>query len=110
MTKTFGPKKWTIYKSSFSAINFLQFAAKSSVTDPKDIRIVETDPSGEAHEATHLTLGENETHFYNNEAEFEEDDDRGGWGNQLDFLFSCISVSVGLGSKLFAVYSIRAIR
>ena len=28
------------------------------------------------------------------------DDDRGGWGNKLDFLFSCISVSVGLGSKL----------
>jgi len=76
----------------------IEFAAKSSVTDPKDIRIVETDPSGEAHEATHLTLGENETHFYNTEAEIEEEDDRGGWGNQLDFLFSCISVSVGLGN------------
>lgn len=24
--------------------------------------------------------------------------ERGGWGNQLDFLFSCISVSVGLGN------------
>ena len=30
----------------------------------------------------------------------EEEEDRGGWGNKLDFLFSCISVSVGLGSKL----------
>jgi len=29
----------------------------------------------------------------------EEEEDRGGWGNKLDFLFSCISVSVGLGSK-----------
>lgn len=24
--------------------------------------------------------------------------ERGGWSNQLDFLFSCISVSVGLGN------------
>jgi len=24
--------------------------------------------------------------------------ERGGWGNKLDFLFSCISVSVGLGN------------
>lgn len=24
--------------------------------------------------------------------------DRGGWGNKLDFLFSCISLSVGLGN------------
>jgi Sodium:neurotransmitter symporter family len=27
-----------------------------------------------------------------------EEEERGGWGNQLDFLFSCISVSVGLGN------------
>ena len=108
MVQTATSKLWTIDLSkSFPTIDFLQFAAKSSVTDPKDIRIIETDPSGEAHEATHLTLGENETHLYNEEAEYEEDDDRGGWGNQLDFLFSCISVSVGLGSKLFAdVFSI----
>lgn len=26
------------------------------------------------------------------------DPDRGGWGHQLDFLFSCISLSVGLGN------------
>lgn len=25
-------------------------------------------------------------------------DDRGGWGNKLDFLMSCISLSVGLGN------------
>lgn len=28
----------------------------------------------------------------------EEVNERGGWSNQLDFLFSCISVSVGLGN------------
>jgi len=28
----------------------------------------------------------------------EDVDERGGWSNQLDFLFSCISVSVGLGN------------
>ena len=27
-----------------------------------------------------------------------EDEARGQWGNKLDFLFSCISVSVGLGN------------
>ncbi|XP_067009131.2 sodium- and chloride-dependent GABA transporter 1 [Anabrus simplex] len=27
-----------------------------------------------------------------------ESEERGGWGNKLDFLFSCISVSVGLGN------------
>lgn len=28
----------------------------------------------------------------------EQEDERGGWGNKLDFLFSCISLSVGLGN------------
>lgn len=28
----------------------------------------------------------------------EEEAERGGWGNKLDFLFSCISLSVGLGN------------
>ena len=66
--------------------------------DPKDIRIIETDPSGETHEASGLTFGENE--IFADERDFqEEEDDRGGWDNKLDFLFSCISVSVGLGSK-----------
>lgn len=76
---------------------WLQFAAKS-VRDPKDIRIIETDPSGETHEASGLTFGENE--IFADERDFQdEEDERGGWDNKLDFLFSCISVSVGLGSK-----------
>lgn len=28
----------------------------------------------------------------------EQETERGGWGNKLDFLFSCISLSVGLGN------------
>ncbi|XP_076266203.1 sodium- and chloride-dependent GABA transporter 1-like isoform X1 [Rhynchophorus ferrugineus] len=28
----------------------------------------------------------------------DDDDDRGGWGHKLDFLMSCISLSVGLGN------------
>jgi hypothetical protein len=45
---------------------------------------------------------------YSKQANSEEDDssassseraeEREGWGNKLDFLFSCISVSVGLGN------------
>lgn len=30
--------------------------------------------------------------------ESNEHVERGGWGNKLDFLFSCISLSVGLGN------------
>lgn len=28
----------------------------------------------------------------------EKEEDRGGWGNKLDFLMTCISLSVGLGN------------
>lgn len=28
----------------------------------------------------------------------EKEEERGGWGNKLDFLMSCISLSVGLGN------------
>lgn len=28
----------------------------------------------------------------------QDNDERGGWSNKLDFLFSCISLSVGLGN------------
>lgn len=30
--------------------------------------------------------------------EVKQDPERGSWSNKLDFLFSCISVSVGLGN------------
>nr|CAD7429474.1 unnamed protein product [Timema monikensis] len=33
-----------------------------------------------------------------NHQPLELEEERGGWGNKLDFLFSCISVSVGLGN------------
>lgn len=74
------------------------------MTDPKDIRILETDPSGEVHETTAMDLS---NQIFNEDGElYEEDDERGGWDNKLDFLFSCISVSVGLGSKCFQSQSL----
>ena len=33
-----------------------------------------------------------------NIADDDAENERGQWGNKLDFLFSCISVSVGLGN------------
>ena len=71
----------------------MQFSA--GIVHPGDIKIIETDASGAVREG--LTFGENEIF----EGEDEEEDERGGWDNKLDFLFSCISVSVGLGSKYF---------
>ena len=76
----------------------IEFSAKPQiVVDPRDIRITETAPGGETREAN-----EGEVNIFPGEGEGDEfvDDERGGWGNKLDFLFSCISVSVGLGSKL----------
>lgn len=73
----------------------IEFAAKTqSVTDPRDIRIVETSPGGDIRESDgHPMFGEADILQMD-----EEEDDRGGWDNKLDFLFSCISVSVGLGN------------
>lgn len=86
-----------IFLGQSSPFMVVQFAAKS-VVDPKDIRIIETDPSGEVHESSGLTFGEIQNHVYDEIDDDEEE--RGGWDNKLDFLFSCISVSVGLGSNL----------
>ena len=36
--------------------------------------------------------------FYFNNKYISGDGERGTWGNKWDFLFSCISVSVGLGN------------
>lgn len=60
--------------------------------DPADIKIIETSPGGEIR-ADQLIEGAED-----GEDLMYEDDERGGWGNKLDFLFSCISVSVGLGN------------
>ena len=88
---------FTLVQRFFSKhIPYFQFSA--GVT-PGDIKIIETDASGAVRETAGLTFGENEII----PGEFQEDldDERGGWDNKLDFLFSCISVSVGLGSKFF---------
>ena len=79
-------------------IFFLYFQFSAGVASG-DIKIIETDASGAVRETAGLTFGENEII----PGEFQEDldDERGGWDNKLDFLFSCISVSVGLGSKFF---------
>ena len=71
-----------------------QFAAKTSPLGPSDIRIIETDDTGRERQSG-LTFGDTETQ----EFDAEDDEERGGWDNKLDFLFSCISVSVGLGSE-----------
>ncbi|KAK2714277.1 sodium- and chloride-dependent GABA transporter 1-like [Artemia franciscana] len=60
----------------------IQFsAAKLS----KNIKITTTDPDGIAESTVVEGIQDDEV-------------ERGGWGNKLDFLFSCISVSVGLGN------------
>ena len=87
---TFGQFQFSKY------IPFFIFQFSAGIT-PGDIKIIETDASGAVRESAGLTFGENEII----PGEFQEDldDERGGWDNKLDFLFSCISVSVGLGSK-----------
>ena len=86
------------YFSIIKIHSFLYFQFSAGVAS-SDIKIIETDASGAVRETAGLTFGENEII----PGEFQEDldDERGGWDNKLDFLFSCISVSVGLGSKFF---------
>lgn len=45
-----------------------------------------------------IELTEEKNHENMNIKEEDEINERGGWSNKLDFLFSCISVSVGLGN------------
>lgn len=67
---------------------FIEFKAKSVATDkgrepPRAVpKMTVSSPQGKMTE-----IGNR-----------EENAERGGWGNKLDFLFSCISVSVGLGN------------
>ncbi len=77
-------------------MQFSAGGAKTGAAAASDIRIVET--SAEGHEsqfgAGGSGAGEGVVTFDGD----DEEDERGGWGNKLDFLFSCISVSVGLGN------------
>ncbi|XP_020298339.1 sodium- and chloride-dependent GABA transporter 1-like [Pseudomyrmex gracilis] len=67
---------------------FIEFKAKSVATDkerepPRAVpKMTVSSPQGKMTEISNR----------------EENAERGGWGNKLDFLFSCISVSVGLGN------------
>ncbi|XP_018302384.1 LOW QUALITY PROTEIN: sodium- and chloride-dependent GABA transporter 1 [Mycetomoellerius zeteki] len=67
---------------------FIQFKAKSVATDKK------REPSRTVPKMTVSSPQGKMTEIGNR----EEDAERGGWDNKLDFLFSCISVSVGLGN------------
>ncbi|KYN03706.1 Sodium-dependent serotonin transporter [Cyphomyrmex costatus] len=67
---------------------FIQFKAKSVATDKR------REPSRTVPKMTVSSPQGKMTEIGNR----EEDAERGGWDNKLDFLFSCISVSVGLGN------------
>jgi solute carrier family 6 GABA transporter-like protein 1 len=67
---------------------------KSTVGGPS-IPITVTSETGRESEA--IIVSENVVPSAGASAE-QDEDERGGWGNKLDFLFSCISVSVGLGN------------
>ncbi|XP_014606088.1 PREDICTED: sodium- and chloride-dependent GABA transporter 1-like isoform X1 [Polistes canadensis] len=69
---------------------FIEFKAKSTVTENKKRK----EESRAATKTSSSAIQGRSTDF----ASREEDAERGGWDNKLDFLFSCISVSVGLGN------------
>ena len=100
-------RTWCLQGFIFQFSKYILYFQFSAGVDPGDIKIIETDASGAVRETAGLTFGENEII----PGEFQEDleDERGGWDNKLDFLFSCISVSVGLGSKflLFLISQIQ---
>ena len=99
-----GNKRKQLEEEADSEHEPIQFSAKPQqggvVVDPREIRITETSPDGD----TAAVAERDETTaqmFVDMTAEGggDGDEEREGWGNKLDFLFSCISVSVGLGSK-----------
>ncbi|XP_012227579.1 sodium- and chloride-dependent GABA transporter 1-like [Linepithema humile] len=67
---------------------FIEFKAKSVAADKR------REPSRTVPKMTVSSPQGKMTEISNR----EEDAERGGWDNKLDFLFSCISVSVGLGN------------
>ena len=81
----------SIYNFKFVPFQFSAKAARQVIVDPTDIKIFETTPEGDETAADIDPADGGGPESY-------EDDERGGWGNKLDFLFSCISVSVGLGN------------
>ena len=103
-----GNKRKQLEEEQDSEHEPIQFSAKPQqgqggvgvVVDPREIRITETSPDGDT-AAVERDEAANAQMFVDMNAEGEagDGDDREGWGNKLDFLFSCISVSVGLGSE-----------
>ena len=81
----------SLLNSKLARFQFSAKAARQVIVDPTDIKIFETTPEGDETAADIDPADGGGPESY-------EDDERGGWGNKLDFLFSCISVSVGLGN------------
>ncbi len=80
-----------VYEVTRKKIENVSFGVPSEVNPGISM---ELNLSSEAKDAP-LTLNQKE----NPETSIEDnEDERGGWSNKLDFLFSCISVSVGLGN------------
>lgn len=71
-------------KAAFTKADSIIPITKLTLTDDKDA-------SGDP-------IKLNETDIEKEQCKDEEVNERGGWSNKLDFLFSCISVSVGLGN------------
>ena len=64
----------------------------------KTITLEDTEPISDDEHDNFIEFKANEKIPEIQSEEGEEGPARGEWGNKLDFLFSCISVSVGLGN------------
>ena len=77
---------WKIQETFNQPFSPFQFSAKSArqvIVDPTDIKIFETTPEGDEI-AADIDPADGGQESY-------EDDERGGWGNKLDFLFRDVS-------------------
>jgi hypothetical protein len=72
----------------------------SQILPEDDLRIPETmlKTSPDEETVSQIALTEEKTKEDVDVKEENETSERGAWSNKLDFLFSCISVSVGLGN------------